>query len=185
MFLPSPQQTCRVCGTPSNCAQVERTPEGEASKVKENKVHGTSSGSGETKVMVKKANDKWKMCIDFTNLNKVCPKYSFPLPSIDQLVDASIGHMFMNFMDAFLVYNQNLLDRCDKKKTTFITEKGLFCYWVMLFGLKNVGATYQRLVNRIFKNQIGRGLEVYVDDMLVKTESMSEHVEAYQRHLQS
>ncbi|KAA3467173.1 gag-pol polyprotein [Gossypium australe] len=116
------------------------------------------------------------MCIDSTNLNKVCPEDSFPLPLIDHLVDASTGHRFMSFMDAFIGYNQILLDQGDQEKTAFITEEWLFCYRVMPFSLKNARATYQRLVNRIFKNQIGNGLEVYVDDMLVKSGSMEQHV---------
>lgn len=91
------------------------------------------------------------MCVDFTNLIKACPKDSFLLPLIDLLVDASARHKFMSFMNAFLGYNQILLDRDDQEKTTFITEEGLFYHWVMSFGLKSAGATYRRLVNRIFK----------------------------------
>lgn len=67
-----------------------------------------------------------------------CPKYSFPLPLIDCLVYAFSGHRFMSFMDAFSRYNQILLDQGEYEKTTFITEEGLFFYWVMPFGLKNV-----------------------------------------------
>ncbi|KAA3471108.1 Transposon Ty3-G Gag-Pol polyprotein [Gossypium australe] len=115
-------------------------------------------------MMIKKVTGKWGMCIDLTNMNKACPKDSFPLPSIDRLVDAFTGHKVMSFMDAFSGYNQILLGR------------GLFCYRVMPFGLKNAGATYQRLVNKIFKEQIGHSLEVYINDMLVKSESMEKHV---------
>jgi hypothetical protein len=98
-------------------------------------------------VMVKKANGKWRMCVDFTDLNKACPKDSFPLPRIDQLVDSTAGHKLLTFMDAFSGYNQ--------EKTSFITSKGLFCYKVMPFGLKNAGVTYQWLMNKMFRNQIG------------------------------
>uniref|UniRef100_A0A2N9II83 Uncharacterized protein n=1 Tax=Fagus sylvatica TaxID=28930 RepID=A0A2N9II83_FAGSY len=79
-------------------------------------------------VMVKKANGKWRMCVDFTDLNKACPKDSFPLPRIDQLVDSTAGHRLLTFMDAFSGYNQIMMDESDQEKTSFITSKGLFCY---------------------------------------------------------
>ena len=109
------------------------------------------------------------MCVDFTDLNKACPKDSFPLPRIDQLVDSTVGHKLLTFMDAFLGYNQIVMDEADQEKTSFITSRGLFCYKMMPFGLKNEGATYQRLMNRMFHNQIGKNVEVYIDDMLVKS----------------
>ena len=120
-------------------------------------------------MIVKKANGKWKMCVDFTNLNKACPKDSYPLLCIDQLVDSTAGHQLLNFMDTFSGYNQIKMDEADQEKTSFVTSQGLFCYKVMPFGLKNVGATYQRLVNHMFRPQIGWNVEVYVDDMLVKS----------------
>ena len=119
--------------------------------------------------MVKKANGKWRMCVDFTDLNKAYPKDSFPLSSIDRLVDASASHYVLSFMDAFSGYNQIMMDLSDQEKTAFITEEGLYCYKVMLFGLKNTGATYQRLVNKVFADKIDRSMKVYVDDMLVKS----------------
>ena len=93
-------------------------------------------------VMVKKAKDKWRMCVDFTNLNKVCPKDSYLLPRIDQLVDSTAGHRLLCFMDPFSRYNQIRMDEADQEKTSFVTSQGLFCYKVMPFSLKNVGATY-------------------------------------------
>uniref|UniRef100_A0A2N9JBP4 Reverse transcriptase domain-containing protein n=1 Tax=Fagus sylvatica TaxID=28930 RepID=A0A2N9JBP4_FAGSY len=128
-------------------------------------------------VMVKKANGKWRMCVDFTDLNKACPKDSFPLPRIDQLVDSTAGHRLLTFMDAFSGYNQIMMDDADQEKTSFITSKGLFCYKVMPFGFKNAVATYQRLMNRMFHHQIGRNVEVYVADMLVKTKDKVNHLE--------
>ena len=93
-------------------------------------------------VMVKKRNDKWTMCVDFTDLNKAYPKDSFPLPRIDQLVDLTIGHKLLSFMDAFSGYNQILMDEDNQEKTSFITNQGWYCYKVMPFRLKNARATY-------------------------------------------
>ena len=101
-------------------------------------------------VMVKKANGKWRICVDFTDLNNACPKDSFPLPRIDQLMDSMAGHKLFTFMDAFSRYNQIQMTEEDQEKTAFITNQGLYCYRVMPFGLKNAGTTYQRLVNQMF-----------------------------------
>ncbi|KAL5803314.1 hypothetical protein ACOSQ4_031619 [Xanthoceras sorbifolium] len=98
-------------------------------------------------VILKKKSGKWRVCIDFTDLNKACPKDSFPLPHIDMMVDAAAGHELLSFMDAFSGYNQILMHPDDQEKTSFIIERGIFCFKVMPFGLKNAGATYQRLVN--------------------------------------
>jgi hypothetical protein len=127
-------------------------------------------------VLVKKPNNKWRMCVDFTDLNKACPKDSFPLPRIDLLVDSTSGHQLLSFVDAFSGYNQIQMADEDQEKTSFITDRGLYCYKVMPFGLKNAGATYQRLVNRMFEKQMGQNVEVYVDDMLVKSAKAPNHV---------
>ena len=120
------------------------------------------------------------MCVDFTDLNKACPKDSYPLPRIDQLVDSTTGHQLLSFIDAFSGYNQIKMDEADKEKTSFITSQGLFCYKVMSFSLKNAGATYQRLVNYMFRPQIGRNVEAYVDDMLVKSLDEERHLDDLQ-----
>jgi len=127
-------------------------------------------------VLVKKSNVKWRMCVDFTDLNKACPKDSFPLPRIDLLVDLMAGHELLSFMDAFSGYNQIHMEEADQEKNAFITDRGLYCYKMMPFVLKNAGATYQRLVNRMFQNQIGRNVEVYVDDLLVKSIRATRHI---------
>nr|XP_017247956.1 PREDICTED: uncharacterized protein LOC108219166 [Daucus carota subsp. sativus] len=129
--------------------------------------------------LVKKPNGKWRTCVDFTDLNKACPKDSFPLPRIDQLVDATAGHALLSFMDAYSGYNQIPMHEPDQEHTSFITDRGLYCYIGMPFGLINAGATYQRLVNMMFKDQIGKTMEVYVDDMLVKSKEAQDHI----RHL--
>ena len=131
-------------------------------------------------VMVKKTNGKWRMCIDFTDLNKACPKDSYLLSRIDQLMDSTAGHKLLSFMDAFSGCNQIKMDEVDQEKTSFITSQGLFCYKVMPFGLKNAGAMYQRLVNHMFRPQIGRNVEVYVDDMLVKSLGKGKHLDDLQ-----
>ena len=131
-------------------------------------------------VMVKKANGKWRMCVDFTDLNKACPKDSYPLSRIDQLVDSTASHKLLSFMDAFSGYNQIKMNEADQEKTSFVTSQGLFYYEVMPFGLKNAGATYQQLVNHMFHPQILRNVEVYVDDMLVKSLDEGKHLDDLQ-----
>ena len=120
-------------------------------------------------VLVKKENGKWRLCIDFTDVNRACPKDSFPLPQIDLIVDTTTGLELLSFMDAFSGYNHIRMDPNDQEKTSFMTGQGTSCYQVMPFGLKNDGATYQRLVNRMFQKQIGASMKVYIDDMLVKS----------------
>ena len=93
-------------------------------------------------VLVKKANGKWRLCIDFTDINKACPKDSFPLPRIDLIVDATVGHELLSFMDAFSGYNQISMDPDDQEMTSFVIAQGTYYYRVMPFGLKNAGATY-------------------------------------------
>ncbi|KAI5345228.1 hypothetical protein L3X38_013105 [Prunus dulcis] len=165
-------------------------------------------------VMVRKPRKGWRMCVDYTNLNRSCPKDSFPLPRIDQLVDATAGHALLSFMDAYSGYNQIFMHPEDQVHTSFITDRGLYCYKGRLcrnfgrksrslvsgpgigvmsgipkgssrilgkfgagpFGLKNAGATYQRLVNHLFAPLIGNTMEVYVDDMLVKSRTADQHI---------
>ncbi|XP_057803713.1 uncharacterized protein LOC131019046 [Salvia miltiorrhiza] len=128
-------------------------------------------------VVVKKKNDKWRVCIDFTDLNKACPKDSFPLPHIDMLVDATAGHILMSFMDAYSGYHQIWMHPDDEEKTAFMTSVALFCYKYMPFGFKNAEATYQRLVNRMFASLLGQTMEVYIDDMLVKSIRARDHID--------
>ncbi|KAF3955964.1 hypothetical protein CMV_018877 [Castanea mollissima] len=125
-------------------------------------------------VVVKKKNGKWRVCVDFTDLNKACPKDSFPMPRIDQLVNATIGHPRISFLDAFQGYQPLALD--DQEKTAFITPTRNYHYKVMPFGLKNAEATYQRMMTRMFESQLGKTTEVYVDDMVVKSETVLMHV---------
>ncbi|CAA0823344.1 Unknown protein, partial [Striga hermonthica] len=110
-------------------------------------------------VMVSKSEGKWRMCIDFRDLNKACPKDLYPLPRIDQLVDSTTGCELLSLMDASQGYHQIPMAREDWKRVSFVTSRGTYYYVVMSFGLKNAGATYQRLVDKIFKEQLGRNME--------------------------
>ena len=116
------------------------------------------------------------MCVDYTDLNKARPKDSFPLPKIDRLVDSTAGHALMSFMDAYSGFHQIPMHQDDQEKTAFVTEKGLYCYQVMPFGLKNAPATFQRLVNTVFADQLSRNMEAYIDDMIVKSKEAVDHV---------
>ncbi|PKA59835.1 RNA-directed DNA polymerase like [Apostasia shenzhenica] len=126
--------------------------------------------------MVKKANEKWRMCVDFRTLNQACPKDTYPLLHIDTMVDRTFGYEVMSFMDAFSEYHQIQMAKEDEEKTAFTIDFGTYCYNVMPFGLKNVDATYQRMIDAVFKDQRRRNLETYVDDILVKSKTLEGHL---------
>jgi hypothetical protein len=109
------------------------------------------------------------MCVDFKNLNDACPKDCYPLPSIDVKVDSLAPFRYKCFLDAYKGYYQVQMAKEDEDKTAFYTDIGIFCYTKMPYRLKNTGATYQRLMDKVFKDQIGRNLEVYVDDLVIKS----------------
>ena len=118
--------------------------------------------------------------MDYIDLSKACPKDSFPLLRIDQIVDAATGHGILSFLDAFSGDHQIPMHPPDLEKAAFITPHGLYCYNVMPFGVKNVGATYQRLVTKIFRPLLGNTMEAYIDDTLVKSKECFDHA----KHLQ-
>ncbi|RVW59143.1 Transposon Ty3-I Gag-Pol polyprotein [Vitis vinifera] len=132
-------------------------------------------------VPVPKKDGKVRVCVDFRDLNKASPKDDFPLPHIDMLVDSTAGHSMLSFMDGFSGYSQILMAPEDMEKTSFITEWGTYCYRVMPFGLKNAGATYQRAATTLFHDMMHRDVEVYVDDMIVKSRGRSDHLAALER----
>ncbi|GAU50278.1 hypothetical protein TSUD_409140 [Trifolium subterraneum] len=128
-------------------------------------------------VPVPKKDGKVRMCVDYRDLNKASPKDDFPLPHIDVLVDNTAKSKVFSFMDGFSGYNKIKMAVEDREKTSFITPWGTFCYKVMLFGLTNAGATYQRGMTTLFHDMMHKEIEVYVDDMIVKSGTEEEHVE--------
>ncbi|GJX12418.1 reverse transcriptase domain-containing protein, partial [Tanacetum coccineum] len=120
-------------------------------------------------VLVRKSDGSWRMCIDFKNVNSACPKDYYPLPDIDGKIESVVGFRYKCFLDAYKGYHQVQMAQDDEEKTAFYTDRGTHCYTKMPFGLKNAGATYQRLVDTTFQSQIGRKLEAYMDDMVIKS----------------
>jgi hypothetical protein len=120
-------------------------------------------------VLVPKNNKDWRMCVDYTNLNKACKKDPFGLPQIDQIMDSKAGCSLLSFLDYYSGYHHIPLKEEDQLKTSFIILFGAFCYTTMSFRLKSAGATYQRGIQRCLHSQLGRNAEVYVDDVVIKT----------------
>ena len=121
------------------------------------------------------------MCVDYRDLNRASPNDDFPLPHIDVLVDNTAQHKIFSFMDGFFGYNQFNMAPEDMEKTTFVTQLGNFCYKVMPFGLKNAGATYQRTMVALFHDMIHHEIEVYVDDMIVQSQTEEKHLDHLQK----
>jgi hypothetical protein len=128
-------------------------------------------------VIVLKANGKLQMCIDYTNLNKACPKDPYTLPRIDQIVDSTSGCDLLSFLDAYSGFHQIQMSRQDRKHIAFVTVDGLYCYVVMPYGLKNALPTFVRAMSKTFGDLIRDRVEVYVDDIVVKTKRGSTLVE--------
>jgi hypothetical protein len=127
-------------------------------------------------VMVKKANGKWRMCIDFTDLNKARPKDEFPLPRIDSLVEAAASSELMSLLDCYSGYHQIWMKKEDEPKTSFITPSGTYCYLWMPEGLKNAGGSFSRMTAKVLHSQIGRNVLTYVDDIIVKSTKQENHI---------
>jgi hypothetical protein len=120
-------------------------------------------------VLVEKPDGSWRMCINYTSLNKACPKYEYPLPRICQIIDSISACELLSFLDAYSDYHEINLIIDDEEKIAFITSFGIFCYTKMTFRLKNGGATYQKCIHIILEPQIGRNVEAYIDDVVVKS----------------
>ncbi|KAG9442418.1 hypothetical protein H6P81_018272 [Aristolochia fimbriata] len=127
-------------------------------------------------IPVKKKTGQIRVCVDFRDLNKACPKDNFPLPITELMVDATTGHEALSFMDGSSGHYQIWMDPKDEELTAFRTLKGIFCYKVMPFGLKNADATYQRAMQNIFDDFLHKRVECYVDDLVVKTKQRSYHL---------
>jgi hypothetical protein len=130
----------------------------------------------EDTVMVKKAKGKWRMRIDFTDLNKACLKDEFSLPRIDSLVDAAATSELMSLLDCYSFYHQIWMKKDNEPKTSFITPSGTYCYLRMPEGLKNAGGSFSRMTAKVLHSQIGRNVLTYVDDIIVKSTKQENHV---------
>ncbi|XP_035830036.1 uncharacterized protein LOC110906998 [Helianthus annuus] len=124
-------------------------------------------------VMVKKPNGSWRMCVDYKDLNKACPRDCYALPDIDEKIDSLATFRWKCFLDCYKGYHQVQMAVQDEDKTAFRTPTGLYCYTKMPFGLKNAGATYQRLMNETFSDAIGKYIEVYMDDLVIMSREES------------
>ena len=117
-------------------------------------------------------------------MDRAFPKDNYPLLWIDNLVNSTPRHELLSFMDVFSSYNQIRMEETDQEKTSVVISQRLFCYKVMPFGLKNIGVTYQKLMNKMFAHQIGMNVQVYVDDMLVKSVREDNHLSDLQETLE-
>jgi len=136
-------------------------------------------------VPVRKKNGQLRVCVDFRDLNQACPKDDFPLPITEIMVDATTGHETLSFMDGSSGYNQIRMSPRDEELTAFRTPKGIFCYKVMPFGLKNAGATYQRAMQRIFDDILHKKVECYVDDLVVKSKKKGGSLRRFTNNIRS
>jgi hypothetical protein len=127
-------------------------------------------------VMVQKKSGKWRMCIDFTSLNKACPKDNFLLPRIDKIVDSTAGCEVVSLLDCFSVCHQIYMKEEDKASTSFITPFGTYCFIRMPEGLKNAGSTFSRLTKMVLESQVGRNIFTYIDDIVVASKNKEDHL---------
>jgi len=128
-------------------------------------------------VPIRKKNGQLRICVDFRDLNDACPKDDFLLLVTELMIDSTTGHEALSFMDCTARYNQILMAPEDQEATAFHTAKGIFCYKVMPFGLKNAGATYQRAMQTIFDDMLHRKVKCYIDDLVVKPKKMAYHLQ--------
>jgi hypothetical protein len=127
-------------------------------------------------VPVKKKNGKWRMCVDFTDLNKACKKDDFPLERVDKIVDDAANSEMLSLLDMFSGYHQIRVRKKDEEKTSFITPFGTFCFVRMPEGLKNAGCTISRMIAIVLHPQIRRNILAYVDDIVVKSVQRKDHI---------
>jgi hypothetical protein len=116
------------------------------------------------------------MCIDFMTLNKFCPKYEYPLPCIDTLVDAVAGSEMLSMLDCFLGYHQIFMKKSDEEKTSFTTPFVTYCYVRMPKGLRNAGCTFNRTIGEVLGTQLDRNISAYVDEVVVRSKKHKDHI---------
>ncbi|KAL0406158.1 UNVERIFIED_CONTAM: RNA-directed DNA polymerase [Sesamum latifolium] len=127
-------------------------------------------------VSIRKKTGQIRVCVDFRELNNACPKDDFLLPIVELMIAATTGYEILSFMNGSSGYNQIRMVLADEELTVFCTPKGIYCYKVMPFGLKNAGATYKRAMQRIFDDMFYKNVECYVDDLVVKSKKRDEHL---------
>jgi hypothetical protein len=127
-------------------------------------------------IPVKKKNGKWRMCVDFTDLNKVCKKDDFPLERVDKIIDDATNSEMLSLLDMFSGYHQIRVRREDEEKTSFITPFGTLCFVRMPEGLKNAGCTFSRMIAIVLHRQLQRNILAYVDDIVVKSTQRKDHI---------
>ena len=126
--------------------------------------------------MVPKKNGSWRMCIDFTTLNKFCLKDEFPLPHIDTLVDAAVWSEMLSMLDCFSGYHQIFMKKSDEEKTSFTTPFGTYCYVWMPEGLRNAGCTFIRTITAVLDTQLDRNISAYVEDAIMRSKKCEDHI---------
>ncbi|KAL0295946.1 UNVERIFIED_CONTAM: Retrovirus-related Pol polyprotein from transposon gypsy [Sesamum radiatum] len=126
-------------------------------------------------VPIRKKKGQIRVCVDFRDLNNACPKDDFPLPIVELMTDATTGHETLSFMDGSSGYNQIRIAPADEELTAFRTPKGIYCYKIGPFGLKNANSTYQRAMQSIFNDILHKNVECYVDDLVVKSKKQENH----------
>jgi hypothetical protein len=127
-------------------------------------------------VPVKKKNGKWRMCVDFTDLNKACKKDDFPLERVDKIVDDAANSEMLSLLDMFSGYHQIRVCKDDEEKTNFINPFGTFCFVRMPKGLKNAGCTFSRMIAIVLHPQLRRNILAYVDDIVIKSVQIRDHI---------
>jgi hypothetical protein len=127
-------------------------------------------------VPVKKKNGKWRLCVDFTDLNKACKKDDFPLERVDKIVDDAANSEILSLLDMFSGYHQIRVRREDEEKTSFITPFETFCFLRMPEGLKNAGCTFSRMIAIVHHPQLRRNILASVDDIVVKSIQRRDHI---------
>jgi hypothetical protein len=120
-------------------------------------------------MLVPKKTGQWRICINYTDLNRHCPKDPFPLPCIVQVVDSTAGSVLLCFVNYYSGYHQIALKVSNQDKMTFITPQDIYCYTTMTFGLKNARAIYQKAIQKCLESQIGKKVKAYINDVVVKT----------------